>query len=126
MAKVVTTWKEDMPGWAAAMRTAGVTAELKFQAEKFKAIAIGVFQAQSKHEEEPPAFYTSSFVIKRVFRPLDGVDNLPGYAYQVGNTDPIANLVEFGAHPGGDATTRVLRYRVFGRTLDIMELSGGL
>lgn len=126
MTKTVVTFKEDVSGWAAYVRTAPVQAKLRTKAEEFVLVAQALFAASSKHDDRPPEFYESSFVIKRIVKPLEGADDLPTWAYEVRNIDPIANLVEFGAHPGGDPNEFVLKYRIFGRTMDVLEAGGRL
>ena len=120
MSKAVVTYKEDLSGWAKFTRTVSFQTHLKREAEEFVNIAQGVFDAQSQHDSAPPVTYKQSFQIKRIPWALEGADLLPTYAYKVSNIDPIANLVEFGAHAGGEANNPVLKYRVFGRTIDTL------
>ena len=120
MSKAVVTWKEDVSGWAKFTRTHAFQAHLKREAEEFVVIARAEFDAHSQHDDSPPIDYRESFVITRIPWALEGADLLPTYAYKVSNIDPIANLVEFGAHAGGDIRNPVLKYRIFGRTIDII------
>lgn len=121
MSHVVVTWKEDVSGWGKYVRTVSLREHLKVKSEEFVEVAKGVFAGSSQHEDEPPIFYQQSFYIKRIPWPVEGAFHQIGWAYRVGNHDDIANLVEFGAHAGGDPSAPVLGYRVFGKTMDIME-----
>lgn len=87
---------------------------LRALGEEFISVAKGVFDIHSKHQSDPPILYNNSFGIREVHRLL--VE-----AIQVYNDDPTAEWVEFGSHAGEDHQTRILRYRVFGRTADILE-----
>lgn len=90
---------------------------LNLTGQHFIETARAVFFSFSKHEDTPPIEYPNSFKLKRVRQGLiRGV--------RISNTDPTAEWVEFGAHAGG--TTPVLKYRVFGRTADILEAEGHL
>lgn len=75
-----------------------------------------IFESRVKHTHPvTPPPYAHSFFMKKALA-LRGK-----YAgYVVGNNDPAAILVEFGAHPGG-GTTRTLGYRPLGAALDMME-----
>jgi len=122
----VVTYKEDITGWQKFTRTFPVQEKLRLKAEEFVLVAQGQFSAVSRHDDKPPEFYNSSFVVKRIVVPLQGGDDLPTWGYEVRNIDPIANLVEFGAHADGDINNFVLKYRIFGRTMDVLEAAGHL
>ena len=86
-------------------------AAVRLKGDQFVEVAKGVFEAHSKHESTPPVEYLEHFGVREHhFGAVLGI--------QVYNDDRTAEWVEFGAHAGGK--TRVLRYRVFGRTEDIM------
>jgi len=121
MGHVTVVIKERPEGWGQYVRSVGLREHLNTKAHEFVEIAKGVYQGSSHHEDKPPVFYLQSFYIKRIPWPVEGAFHQIGWAYKVGNTDDIANLVEFGAHAGGDPTAPVLGYRVFGKTMDIME-----
>lgn len=76
-------------------------------------VARSIFAASSKHEDTPPVLYPESFKLRHYRR---GLIN----AIKVVNDDRTAEWVEFGAHAGG--TTPVLKYRIFGRTFDSLEV----
>lgn len=82
--------------------------------EEFIRVAKGIFDASSKHEDTLPTLYNESFGIREIH-------HLLVEAIEIYNDDPTAEWVEFGSHAGEDHQTRVLRYRVFGRTADILE-----
>lgn len=107
MAEVVVT-REDPSGWEEILHDPEVRAYLEAKAAEFVGVAEGIFAASSKHEDTPPVLYPASFFIDQT---SDGV--------RVGNNDRTAEWVEFGAH--ADGKTPVLRYRVLGRTLDVLE-----
>lgn len=75
-----------------------------------------IFESKVKHTHPvTPPPYAESFFMRKTSA-LRGK-----YAgYIVGNSDPAAILVEFGAHPGGGPTF-VLGYRPLGGALDRME-----
>lgn len=78
--------------------------------------ARNIFLAQVKHTRPvTPPPYSESFRMRKAPALVRGVGG-----YIVYNIDPIADLVEFGAHPRG-GPTQTLRYRPFGRALDSME-----
>jgi hypothetical protein len=85
---------------------------LHVKAEEFVTIARGIFEGHSQHDPFPPVYYSTSFKVRGV---RDGLVR----GVRILNSDPTAVWVEFGAHAGGK--TPVLRYRVFGRTADILE-----
>lgn len=95
----------------------GVQSALHALGEEFISVAVSLFEATEKGEDTAPTFYTESFDIKEVHRGL--VE-----AIQIYNEDPTAEWVEFGAHAGGK--TRVLRYRILGRTADVMHSRSAL
>lgn len=80
---------------------------------EFIEIAKGVFEATSIHDpNDILKQYNESWELKEVHDFLvQGI--------QIWNMDFTAEWVEFGAHAGGK--TRVLRYRIMGRTADILE-----
>lgn len=104
--------QDDYPGYNVLLNSPLVQFRLEALGEEFIQVAKGVFQAHDKGEDTLPVTYNNSFGIRHVHRLLIE-------AIQVYNDDPTAEWVEFGAHAGGK--TRVLRYRVFGRTADILE-----
>lgn len=116
MPQVLVTWKSDDAGWQRLINSQKVQAFVETASLVMIEIAKGLFQERSKHESEPPVLYYYSFKIRRTRRIANG---LLVKAREVANTDRTAEWVEFGAHAGG--TTPVLRYRIFGRTLDVME-----
>lgn len=85
---------------------------LRALGEEFIAVAKTIFIASSKREDRLPTLYLDSFGIREVH-------HLLVEAIEIYNDDPTAEWVEFGSHAHGE--TKVLRYRVFGRTADIME-----
>lgn len=76
-------------------------------------VAKSIFAGMSRHESTPPSLYPEHFGIRKTRRALVK-------AIQVYNDDRTAEWVEFGAHAGG--TTPVLKYRIFGRTFDVLEI----
>lgn len=83
--------------------------------ERLKAKAQEIFRSQVLHTHPvtvPP--YEFSFFIRKT------VDRKGGANFIVGNNDPAAVMVEFGAHPGG-GSTEVLAYHPLGRAMDSME-----
>lgn len=111
MATEVVT-REDPSGWDYILNDAEVRAYLEAKGHEFIEVAQGIFAASSKREDTPPVLYPDSFFVDQT---ASGV--------RVGNNDRTAEWVEFGAHAGGK--TAVLRYRVLGRTLDVLESRGG-
>lgn len=110
MAEVVVT-REDPSGWEEILNGPEVRAHLEAKGHEFVEVAEGIFAASSKHEDTPPVLYPASFFVDQT---ADGI--------RVGNNDRTAEWVEFGAHAGGK--TEVLKYRVLGRTLDVLESRG--
>ena len=95
------------------LNSAGLQFALHAKGHEFIQIAQAIFNAESVHDpEDLTPTYNESWEIRDIHRLLVK-------AIQVWNTDPTAEWVEFGAHAGGK--TRVLRYRVMGRTADILE-----
>lgn len=90
---------------------------LRAVGEEFVNRAIELFAASSKGDDMAPILYPDHFGIREVHHGL--VE-----AIEVYNDDPTAEWVEFGAHAGGK--TRVLRYRILGRTADAMEAAAHL
>jgi hypothetical protein len=91
----------------------------QFTAMKAKVLifhARRIFASRVKHTHPvtPPPYFDSFFMRKA--SALRGKKA----GYIVGNSDPAAILVEFGAHPAG-GTTFVLGYRPLGAALDAME-----
>lgn len=86
----------------------------RFTKRKCQAIideATRIFESQAKHTRPPThPQYVDSFSIEKV-----------GRYFRVVNSDPAANLVEFGAHPGGGETF-TLRYRPLGRAIEVLSL----
>jgi len=91
------------------MNGAAVGRALDEKAEEFIAVAEGVYEAQTRHSGKPPILYEESFFFRRSKR--FGVQSR-----LVGNSDPEAVYVEFGLNAGG----KTYRYRVLGKTLDIL------
>ena len=91
----------------------------KSRAERLVDLAVAVFEAAEtepghrKSENSPPV-YVQSFEIRKI-----------GRRWRVVNTDPGANLVEFGAHPRGGPTP-TLRYAPMRKALDLLEAEGRL
>lgn len=88
------------------------------RAELLKEVAIRVFQARQRRDNEErtsehtPPKYIVSWKIER-----------DGEGHKLINTDPAANLVEWGARAGGE--TPVLKYRPMGTALEIVSNQGG-
>lgn len=87
---------------------------LRALGEEFIEVAKGIYNASSKHEDTAPVFYNEHFGIRELH-------HLLVLGIEIYNDDPTAEWVEFGSHAGEDHSTRVLRYRVFGRTADVLE-----
>ena len=104
--------KDNETGEIEMLNSPKVQFAVRLKGEEFIETAKGVFEAQSRHDSEPPYLYLFRFSIKEA---LHGIVK----AIEVWNDDPTAEWVEFGSHAGGE--TKILRYRVFGRTSDIME-----
>lgn len=68
------------------------------------------------HPVTPPAYSESFFIRSR--------QENHRRVYSVGNDDPVAVLVEFGAHPRG-GPTEVLGYRPLGHGVDAVANGGG-
>lgn len=85
---------------------------LHIKGEVFIETAKIVFETHSRHDSTPPIEYLEHFGMRQVFHNVVR-------AIEIFNDDPTAEWVEFGAHAGG--RTRVLNYRVFGRTADFLE-----
>lgn len=107
MADVVVT-REDPTGWEEILNGPEARAYLEAKGAEFISVAEDLFAVSSKHEDTPPVLYPASFFVEQT---SDGV--------RVGNNDRTAEWVEFGAH--ADGKTPVLRYRILGRTLDVLE-----
>lgn len=74
---------------------------LRAKAEAIKIAARSIFLAAVKHTHPvTPPPYSESFFIEKVGLRKEG--NFTGY--RIGNNDPAAFIVEFGAHPGGGST----------------------
>lgn len=95
------------------MNSKEVRALLFVLGHEFIVIAKGIYEISSKHDpEDLTPHYNESWGLKEVHDYLvRGI--------RIENTDATAEWVEFGAHAGGK--TRVLRYRVMGRTADVLE-----
>jgi len=91
-----------------------VQAAVQLKGEQFINIARDVFAVHSRHDSEPPILYPLSFTLESA---LKGAVR----SVEVWNRDPLTALVEFGSFAGEQHTTPVLKYRVFGRTSDILE-----
>jgi hypothetical protein len=104
--------KDNETGELEMLNSPRVQVAVQLKGEEFIETAKGVFEAQSRHDSRPPEFYVERFSIQHALH--EAVR-----AIEVWNHDPTAEWVEFGAHAGGEE--RILRYRVFGRTSDIME-----
>lgn len=79
--------------------------------EQVKARARAIFDRQALHTKKPTyPFYRLSFFIQKV----------ASGKFVVGNDDPAAVMVEFGAHPGG-GKTKALAYHPLSRALDELE-----
>ena len=114
-------WKNDPDGWQKILDGAKVQADLAVVAEQLNEVAKGVFLSQSEGDSEAPVYYVQSFNVRRVRH-----TPTPNPLYQEGkrgvaasNNDRTAEWVEFGAHAGGK--TPVLKYRVFGKAMDILH-----
>lgn len=84
----------------------------KFVRERAEAIAnrardIFLEQVKHTHPITPPPYADSFFVREKV-----GTTR-----WMVGNSDPVAVLVEFGAHPGGGGTF-ILAYHPLSRAIE--------
>lgn len=90
----------------------GMIAALTAKGHEGIAISKSLFAAESKHESTPPVEYEDSFGVRITHGEVPTAE--------VYNDDRTAEWVEFGAHPGG-GQTEVLKYRILGRTLDILE-----
>lgn len=73
--------------------------------------ARSIYANSTRGEDTPPFVYNNSFTVREESH--DGVQSVDVY-----NEDPTAEWVEFGALAGG--TTRILGYRVLGKTLDVL------
>jgi len=104
--------KDNETGELEMMNSPKVQAAVHLKGEQFINIAREVFEAHSRHDADPPVLYPASFTLENA---LKGVVR----SVEVWNHDPTAEWVEFGSHAGGESP--ILRYRVFGRTSDIME-----
>jgi len=110
---VVDNFKEDRTGELEILNGPRMIAALEAKAQEGIDISKGLFAADSKHEDTPPEFYLDSFGTRLSESP-EGVPVVTVY-----NDDRTAEWVEYGAHAGGE--TPVLKYRILGRTLDILE-----
>lgn len=96
-------------GWVRLMNGRAIARYTEEIAKEIVEEAIRVYRTQAKHKEEGPIFYAESFKIEAA-----------GKSWKIYNFDPIANLVEFGAHPGGGETF-TLRYRPLGRGVQVVR-----
>lgn len=118
---------EDDSGWVKFLNSraqGGVQAYLDVKAEEFIHKANAIYSAQREYESELPIFYQDSFRVSRVSQPdhtFHTVNNIV-HGRRITNIDPTAEWVEFGSHAGGGHKTPVLRYRIFGKTIDSMEV----
>lgn len=91
------------------------------KAQDINKLAATIFTAEEvktneeRTSETTPPKYLASFRTKR--------NSLPGaqYSWIAYNDDPAALWVEVGAH-AGKARTRVLKYRPYGRALDLLRI----
>jgi hypothetical protein len=104
--------KDNDTGQIEMLNSPRVQAAVQLKGEEFIETAKGVFESQSRHDSRPPEFYVERFSIQHALHEVVR-------AIEVWNHDPTAEWVEFGSHAGGK--TNILRYRVFGRTSDILE-----
>lgn len=110
MAAVVRMQEVD-GAWDQILQGTGVSRFTKRKCEAIVDEAIRIFQSQAKHTKAPtPPEYIHSFLIEKI-----------GRYFRIVNHDPVANLVEFGAHPGGGETF-TLRYRPLGRAIEVLSL----
>lgn len=90
-----------------------VQARLEEVGLEFIEIGKGIYEVQSHHDQlDLSPEYNESWGIRRVYHFL--IKSIEVY-----NSDVTAEWVEYGAHAGGK--TRILKYRVMGRTADFLE-----
>lgn len=105
--------KDNEFGQTEIMNLPAVAFLLEAKGQHAIAVMKTVFAAHSRHESTPPTLYPEHFGIRKTRRLLV-------QAIEVYNDDRTAEWVEFGAHAGGE--TPVLKYRVFGRAFDSLEI----
>lgn len=84
--------------------------------------ARGVYAAENKDEGKGPVYYEESFFVRKRRRLVAGGGQVQ--TREVGNSDPQWRFVEFGLNAGNSG--RIYKYRVLGRTLDLLEAGGAL
>lgn len=118
--KTKTTFRADRTAAAKIENLPKLQALLKVKAETINGVAKLIFLSQVKHTHPvTPPPYATSFKVRRAVKGARRV-------WQAYNDDPAAKWVEFGAYTKtSDGHPMILRYRPFGRALDVVSKGGG-
>lgn len=122
MAEKPTRMEWDTEGFIRIINGPKMTEVLDTYAEFALSTAEGVYASANKGEAKPPIYYEESFFVRRRSRILRGGGQ--AQTREIGNSDPEWVFVEFGLNAGN--TGRIYKYRVFGRTMDVLESEGAV